>query len=292
VDGAVHEEKFVIVGILETSGTPNDRAVFVNMEGFFLMGGHAKEPDPSSEEEEEPEEEEVAEVQVGGDGTSQRPPGLKDELREVTAILLRSAHPLFARGMFNTVNEGDEAQIVHPVGEIRNLFTFIVEPVQYLLLGLTVLICVVSGISILVSIYNSMSARKKEIAIMRAMGASRRSVTLVVLFESILLSVGGGLFGWFAAHLAIFFAGPIVEDKVGVVVKPWDFAPAMQAADFPTEGIMSWFGAILEFRINEVAIFSNISPEVLVIPGLILLAILVGILPAFAAYRTDVAESL
>ena len=31
------------VGILKPTGTPNDRALFVNMEGFFLLEGHAKE---------------------------------------------------------------------------------------------------------------------------------------------------------------------------------------------------------------------------------------------------------
>ena len=40
-DGDVHDE-FFVVGVLKSSGTPNDRAVFVNMEGFFLLEGHAK----------------------------------------------------------------------------------------------------------------------------------------------------------------------------------------------------------------------------------------------------------
>ena len=35
-----------------------------------------------------------------------------------------------------------------------------------------------------------------------------------------------------------------------------------------------------------------VSPELLLIPALVLLAIVVGFLPALAAYRTDVAESL
>jgi putative ABC transport system permease protein len=35
-EGHTHERKFTVVGILNTSGTPNDRAVFVNMEGFYL----------------------------------------------------------------------------------------------------------------------------------------------------------------------------------------------------------------------------------------------------------------
>ena len=43
-DGHKHDS-FEVVGILEPTGTPNDRAVFVNMEGFFLLEGHAKPTD-------------------------------------------------------------------------------------------------------------------------------------------------------------------------------------------------------------------------------------------------------
>jgi len=38
----IHEQEYTIVGILDGSGTPNDRAVFLNLEGFFLMEDHAK----------------------------------------------------------------------------------------------------------------------------------------------------------------------------------------------------------------------------------------------------------
>ena len=40
---------FTVVGVLEPTGTPNDRALFVNIEGFYRVGqhagpGHAKPP--------------------------------------------------------------------------------------------------------------------------------------------------------------------------------------------------------------------------------------------------------
>ena len=42
--GHTHDA-FTVVGLLEPSGTPNDRALFINMEGFFLLENHAK-PEP------------------------------------------------------------------------------------------------------------------------------------------------------------------------------------------------------------------------------------------------------
>ena len=37
-----------MIGILKRTGTPADRAVFVNMEGFYLMEGHAREVTPEA----------------------------------------------------------------------------------------------------------------------------------------------------------------------------------------------------------------------------------------------------
>ena len=47
-EGEGHGRKFAVVGILAPSGTPNDRAAFVNMEGFYLMKGHAKPLQPEN----------------------------------------------------------------------------------------------------------------------------------------------------------------------------------------------------------------------------------------------------
>jgi len=46
-----------------------------------------------------------------------------------------------------------------PVAEITNLLVTFVNPLRWILLAITVMICIVSGIGILVSIYNSMSDR-------------------------------------------------------------------------------------------------------------------------------------
>ena len=61
----------------------------------------------------------------------------------------------------------------------------------------------------------------------------------------------------------------------------WDFAP----------GSIDWaWGPLVwpTYPWNA----EPISPELLLIPALIVLAILVGLLPAIAAYRTDVSKSL
>ena len=100
------------------------------------------------------------------------------------------------------------AQAVLPIREMTSLFATFVDPLQLVLLGLTVLIVIVSGIGILVSIYNSMSERRHEIAVIRALGAGRRTVMFIVLLESILLSLAGGLAGWVVGHALIAALSP------------------------------------------------------------------------------------
>ena len=267
-EGHQHERKFTVVGILAPSGTPNDRAVFVNMEGFYLMEDHAMPLD---------------EAKTGG---SRRSPGadprgnmarrseatrkqagdrahVRCRCQSSSARSPRSCSMsirIFAPGMENGINESTQAQAVLPVAVIYGLFEFIVNPIQWTLLVLTAMICVVSGISILVSIYNSMSERRGEIAVMRALGAGRGTVMSIILLEATLLALGGGLLGWLAAHLACYAASPWIEQQTGVRVGLFDL--------------------------------TTLPVEAVLIPLLVLLAVLVGIWPAISAYRTDVAKSL
>lgn len=288
-EGDTHDE-FFLVGILKPSGTPVDRAVFVNMEGFYLLKGHAK-PVADTEDTGEPGDPTRIPLHVARTMESMGPvtesplPEARQKLkplpipeREVTAILLRTANSLMTLGLRNEINEGGVAQAVPPIQEISLLFETFVKPIQAAFLLFTALICLISGVSILVSIYNSMSDRRHEIAVMRALGARRGTVLWIVLLESVLLALGGGLLGWMAGHALI--GGPLssmVEQRTGVEIGVFDFAPAINPVELlGGSSIVPW----------------SISPEFLLIPLLILLAIVVGVVPALAAYRTDVAKSL
>ena len=261
VDGHAHNQPFTVVGILDSTGTPNDRAVFVNMEGFYLMADHAK-PVEETESEEDTEEDPEDDHEEAFDTITPLPV----EQREVTAVLLQ-VDPIFSVGLPNQINEGPVAQAVYPIREISKFFGTFIGPVLGLLVVITLMICVVSGVGILVSIYNSMSDRRHEIAVLRALGAERSTVLWIILFESLILSISGGLIGWTLGHGLVACASPIVEAKTGVAVGFFDLAPALPP-------------------------YLPISPELLLVPLLAILAIAVGLIPAVAAYRTDVSKSL
>jgi putative ABC transport system permease protein len=263
-----------IVGILKPTGTANDRALFMNIEGFYLIPGHAlaaehheenatesAEHDNAEHKESEAEEEHEHELERELDRQlaegNAKP--LPEEQREVTSILVLCKNFGEMR-LTQAINKGKErmAQAVAPSREVTSLLNNFVGPIRIVLMVLTVLIIIVAGISILVSIYNSMSERSHDIAVMRALGASRGAVMAIVLVESILLSLGGGLLGMLLAHTMIGLISPYVESQTGVSLGLFQFDPK----------------------------------EMILIPALVVLASLVGFLPAMSAYRTDVAKAL
>jgi putative ABC transport system permease protein len=100
---------------------------------------------------------------------------------------------------------------------------------------------------------------------------------LIILAESLMLAGGGGLLGMVLGHTLNAAAAPIVERQTGVEIGFWDFAPPIHPLElFGIESGSPW----------------KIWPELMLIPLLVGLAVLVGLLPAMSAYRTDVADSL
>ena len=245
-------DPFTVTGILARTDTPVDRGVYVNMEGFFLQDGHAK-----------PVVGAVADAPPAEAGTAVRP--LPTDQREVTAILLETASlpglpaELTAMGLRSAINEGRDAQAAEPVREISVLLQLFVRPLELLLLLVTILVVVVSAIGILVSMVGSSLERSRDVAVMRALGARRSHVLAVVLLEATLLAVGGGLAGWLLGHGIVAAIGPLITTNAGVSVGFFSVAPAA---------------------------------ELLVVPCLIALAVMAALLPALAAYRTDVAKWL
>jgi len=251
--GAQHNDGFRVVGILEPTGTPNDRGAFINIEGFYLLEGHVA-----------PDRDERSGTEVKGTAnaperdTRLSKTRLPIDRREVTAILVKLEGPR-GIGLQQSVNKTAFAQAVSPISVISGLLVFFVSPIKWALLAITSLVCLVSAISILVGIYNSMSERKRDIAVMRALGASRDHITSIILVESVLIAVGGGAIGWIAGHAV----GPLSN---------------------------TWTERATGVRINFFSI--NSVQEPFIVPGLIVIGILAGIIPALSAYRTSVAKSL
>ncbi|MCH2115868.1 MAG: ABC transporter permease [Pirellulales bacterium] len=248
---------FEVVGVLEATGTSNDRAIFANMEGFYLLDGHAM-PAEDGAAAPIPEREILGDVDPNDPNRGRQP--LPEAQREVTSILVRCNSDLALMSLDYRINKGKDrtAIAVMPGRVVQDMHDNIIGPVAVVLFVLTILIIFVAGISILVSIYNSMSERSHDIGVMRALGASRTAVMGIILVESILLALIGGCAGVVLGHVFLAVIAPYVEGQSGITLKFWEF---------------NW-------------------QESLLIPALVVFATLVGLLPALTAYRTDVGRSL
>ena len=265
---------FTVVGILRPTGTPNDNVIFININGFYDMHGmptDAHDDDDEDEDHSGHAHDEKGECLHNNDYSAilvvfkQR---LQTRNIDMTSVketgeidstkFDRSHTDVGAMALPELFNQKPDVQAVLPVREISGFLENVVGNVRLILVLLAVIVVIVAGIGMMVSIYNTMNERRQEIAIMRALGARRITVMMIIMLESVLLSFGGGLFGILIGHVMLQLIGPWISSYSGVVMNAWSF---------------HW-------------------TEVTLIPGLLVLAAFIGYLPAAVAYRQDVATSL
>lgn len=151
-----------------------------------------------------------------------------------------------------------EAMAVSPAKQMAQFFETFMKGPSFVVLGLAILVTAVAAVSILVSIYNAVSARKREIAILRALGATRGKVLALICLEAMLVGLLGAVIGMILGHLIAAIGGSY-----------------LQAA----------FGQQLAFM--------KVSPtELWYVIGVVLMAGVAGLVPAYQAYRTSVATNL
>lgn len=219
-----HEETYVVVGILKPSNTPADRVIWIPLAGLQRMSGHAQET-----------------------------------MTEVSAVLLKLRAPMAGKALEQIYNkQGTRLTLAWPIGTIMAQLLDRIGWMDRVLAAVAGLVGLVAAASILASIYNSMNERRREIAILRALGARRWMVSGVVVTEAATIAGIGAVAGFAVYALILSSAAATLRAQTGVVLVPWDFHPVMIWAPLAMVGL----GA------------------------------LAGIFPAVKAYQTDVAEHL
>ena len=219
-----HAETYVVVGVLEPSNTPSDRVLWIPLEGVQKMSGHAAET-----------------------------------ATDVSSVLVKLRNPMAGRTLEMLYNkQGTRLTFAWPIGstmaELMNKvswFDKILEQIAYL-------VALMAAGSILASIYNSMNERRRQIAILRALGARRLTIFSTVVLEAVFIAVLGMLLGFLVYGLILSVVAGFMRAQTGVVFEPFAWHP-----------VMLW-GPV----------------------GLIALSALAGVVPAIKAYNTDVAENL
>lgn len=235
-----HREQYVITGILEPTNSPSDRVIWIPIEGIYRMSGHVLRG--------------AGDVFRAREGES-----IPDEHKEVSAVMLRLRDPQAGFQLDQTINrQGKVATLAWPIGRVMaELFDKLGWMNRVLELVAYLVIAVAAG-SILASIYNTIHDRRREFAILRALGARKATVFSVIVLESAAIALLGALCGYgvYAAILAV--TAWIVKAQTGVALQVWKMDSIL------------W-----------------LAPLVVVAAGA-----LAGLVPAIKAYRTEVAENL
>ena len=175
-----HDDRpFRVSGILERTGTPVDRNLIISLEGFEQMH---------------------ADWRSGGGEHSHDPlahrAGALDAEREISAFLLGLDSRAAAIGMQRKINQFDAEPLsaILPGVALLQLWET-VGLVEDSLLSISVLVVIVGLFSMLIILMTSMNERRREMAILRSVGARPGQVLALMLGEALCITLAGILLG-------------------------------------------------------------------------------------------------
>jgi putative ABC transport system permease protein len=274
-----HMQVWKVVGVLAPTHTAIDRVVYIPLVSFYTIAEHGAgllaqakqrgseikdtfDPDSDSEGKHDPDAQGIRHYSNYDFDTKTETIKLKlpYEIWALSAILVQSRGGVSEQDLeWGLKNDGSDAMAVNPASVMREFFDTFLKPTRLLLLVICSLVTVVAAVGILVSIYNSVSARLKEIAIFRALGATRTTILTLICIEAGLVALFGSILGLLLGH--------------GVnAIGAWYMSQN--------------YGEVLGYNYVELVF------EAVYILAVIALAIVAGLVPAMKAYRSPVATNL
>ena len=205
-EGEAHKEKqFKVVGVLKTTNSVLDALMITPLESVWAVHDehHEEEAGKGANalkllEEEQPQADEEHHHE--------------EDSKEITSLLVKFRNPAMGMMMARSINQNSTLQTATPAIEINRLFALLGVGVDALK-WIALVIIIVSGLSVFVSLYNSLKERKYEMALMLSMGASRTKLFLLLLLEGLIISVIGFVIGIFLSRFGLWIMSENVEQN-------------------------------------------------------------------------------
>jgi putative ABC transport system permease protein len=248
--GQAHDEqKFIVKGVLKRSNTVVDNLILTTVPSIWKV----------HEAHHEVHEAEMAGKNAGDFIQSSLIPDVPagDSIREITSLLIQYRSPLGAIQMPRWVNSQSSLQAASPAFETARLFSILGIGVE-VLKGFAYVLIFISGLSIFIALYNSLKERRYDLAIMRSMGAGRRTLVVTILMEGSVLTLIGSFIGVLMGHGTLLIMSVVLREarKAGI------------------SGLIFY------------------EDEWIILGMSLLLGVACAILPAIQAYRTDISKVL
>ena len=232
------DQPFSVSGILMKTGTPVDRTVVVSLEAIEAIH---------------------VDWQSGAQIPSQVTPA--DSLRQmelkpkaITAALLGTKSRLKVFALQRSINEYPEEPLIAilPGVALQELWQ-IVGIAEKSLIGVSIMVVVTAFIGMVATILSSLSERRREMAIFRAMGARPRTIVTLLLLEAILMAGIGACLGMVLLYLGLFAGQPLIDRSFGLwlpIEPPTIREVKLLLSIVITGALVSIFPAIRAYRMS------------------------------------------
>ncbi|MCE5324663.1 ABC transporter permease [bacterium] len=229
-------DKITFVGILAPTGTPHDRAIYIPLKTFYTLEGHG------------------ASVAAMATDSSQREiSGAYLKLRHIRGGAM---HP-GVQNLKYEIDQSTEGQLVVPSEVVPRILDIIgwVDKVMFIVGALVTLLAIMFLFVVLIT---ALREQRRELAMMRMLGANRRTVFGLIMSEAVFLSIVGTIFGIVFGHLLVMLGSHYVAIETG-----------------------------MQFSANYLS-----SADIWVLPCVTLMGAVAGLIPAVQAYRMSILRNL
>ena len=263
-DDHSHDTPYKIVGIFAQSNSAIDNLILTPVESVWMIHQHHDEEADHEEtghtdEEDEHDHDHEGEVHDHdheGEAHDHAHEEVDAMQQEMTAYLLIKRTPM-AQMMLPNLIKNTNMQIAIPAIEMNRLsqnFGLGMEAMR----AIAILIMILSFISVFISLYNSLKARKYELALMRTMGGTRGTLFQLIIFEGLWLVFIGFLIGMILSRVGLIILSNAMEDN-------------------------------FHYSLTDIGIQQS---EIILLGVTLLVGIVASLLPAVRAFRIDISKTL
>jgi putative ABC transport system permease protein len=244
LDEGLHEDKpFRVVGILKKTGTPVDRTVHISLAGIeaIHIDWQAGAPIPG--------------LKVSAEDARR----FDLQPKVITAFLVGLKSKIKAFAVLRFVNEYREEPLlaILPGVALQELWDLL-GVAEQALLAVSSFVVVVGLLGMLTTMLTSLDERRREMAVLRSVGAGPRHIFGLLMLESGCLAVAGVALGVLLLYGLLVIGQPLIEARYGLSI-----------------GI-GWPGA-RDWMLLGIVVAAGI---------------LAGLLPSLRAYRQSVADGM
>ncbi len=199
-----HDDKpFTVVGILKPTGTPVDQTVHVRLEGYEAIHIDWKDGAPVS----------------GRSISAERVLQMDLTPRTITAFLVGLRSRIAAFGLQRWINQYPREPLlaIMPGVALQELWDLI-GVAEKALLAVSALAVVVGLSGMLVALMTSLNERRREMAILRSVGARPLHVFALIVGESALLTLAGVILGVGLLYGLLLAGQPLILSRFGLFI--------------------------------------------------------------------------